>query len=72
MFQCIATNHNRTAIIFVSSVSLTSSQSSFDFLFHFSQLLYFTHNVREWLDRDPENVVAVHCKGGKGTCKVLN
>ncbi|XP_068720125.1 phosphatidylinositol 3,4,5-trisphosphate 3-phosphatase TPTE2-like [Montipora capricornis] len=31
-----------------------------------SQLLYFTHNVREWLDRDPKNVVAVHCKGGKG------
>ncbi|CAH3022505.1 unnamed protein product [Porites evermanni] len=31
-----------------------------------SQLLYFTHNVREWLDRDPKNVIAVHCKGGKG------
>ncbi|XP_015760753.1 PREDICTED: phosphatidylinositol 3,4,5-trisphosphate 3-phosphatase TPTE2-like, partial [Acropora digitifera] len=31
-----------------------------------NQLLYFTHNVREWLDRDPENVIAVHCKGGKG------
>ncbi|XP_020618901.1 phosphatidylinositol 3,4,5-trisphosphate 3-phosphatase TPTE2-like isoform X2 [Orbicella faveolata] len=34
-----------------------------------SQLLYFTHNVREWLDRDPKNVIAVHCKGGKGSKK---
>ncbi|XP_032219913.1 phosphatidylinositol 3,4,5-trisphosphate 3-phosphatase TPTE2 [Nematostella vectensis] len=31
-----------------------------------SQLLYFCHNVREWLDKDPSNVIAVHCKGGKG------
>ena len=36
------------------------------FILCFSQLLYFTHNVREWLDRDPKNVIAVHCKGGKG------
>ena len=25
--------------------------------------------MREWLDRDPKNVIAVHCKGGKGTKK---
>ncbi|XP_031564991.1 phosphatidylinositol 3,4,5-trisphosphate 3-phosphatase TPTE2-like [Actinia tenebrosa] len=31
-----------------------------------SQLLYFCHNVREWMDQDPKNVIAVHCKGGKG------
>ena len=35
----------------------------------FSQLLYFTHNAREWLDRDSKNVIAVHCKGGKGRNK---
>ncbi|KAK3706234.1 hypothetical protein QZH41_010931, partial [Actinostola sp. cb2023] len=31
-----------------------------------SQLLYFCHNVREWMELDPNNVIAVHCKGGKG------
>merc|ERR550519_991568 len=31
-----------------------------------SQLLYFCHNVREWMELDPNNIIAVHCKGGKG------
>ncbi|KXJ22445.1 phosphatidylinositol 3,4,5-trisphosphate 3-phosphatase TPTE2 [Exaiptasia diaphana] len=31
-----------------------------------SQLLYFCHNVREWMELDSSNVIAVHCKGGKG------
>ena len=22
--------------------------------------------MKEWLDKDPKNVIAVHCKGGKG------
>jgi len=30
------------------------------------QMLDFTSSVISWLSADPENVVAVHCKGGKG------
>ena len=32
----------------------------------FRQLVDFCTDVREWLNSDPENVVAIHCKGGKG------
>ena len=32
----------------------------------FSDIVEYCKNVREWLDADPENVIAVHCKGGKG------
>lgn len=31
-----------------------------------SQLLQFCHGVKEWLSAHSENVIAVHCKGGKG------
>ncbi|CAB4017144.1 phosphatidylinositol 3,4,5-trisphosphate 3-phosphatase TPTE2-like [Paramuricea clavata] len=30
------------------------------------ELLEFCNDVREWLNSDSENVVAMHCKGGKG------
>lgn len=30
------------------------------------ELFQFTKSVKEWFDRDPANVIAVHCKGGKG------
>ena len=28
-----------------------------------SEMLRFADNVRNWLSRDPENVIVVHCKG---------
>ncbi|CAB4055302.1 TPTE [Lepeophtheirus salmonis] len=31
-----------------------------------SEMLRFAENVREWFDSDPDNVIVVHCKGGKG------
>lgn len=36
-------------------------------MYFFSRdLVRFVKNVREWLDQDKNNVIAVHCKGGKG------
>uniref|UniRef100_A0A8C5WZT5 Phosphatidylinositol-3,4,5-trisphosphate 3-phosphatase n=1 Tax=Malurus cyaneus samueli TaxID=2593467 RepID=A0A8C5WZT5_9PASS len=29
-------------------------------------MLNFTANVREWMRKDEKNVIAIHCKGGKG------
>ncbi|KAI1893628.1 hypothetical protein AGOR_G00125670 [Albula goreensis] len=29
-------------------------------------MLKYTANVREWMLADPENIIAIHCKGGKG------
>ena len=26
----------------------------------------FARTARDWMDADPENIIAVHCKGGKG------
>jgi PTEN phosphatase family protein len=31
-----------------------------------SEMLRFAANVGAWLQQDPENVIVVHCKGGKG------
>mmetsp|Transcript_19367 Transcript_19367/g.23975 ORF Transcript_19367/g.23975 Transcript_19367/m.23975 type:complete len:584 (+) Transcript_19367:44-1795(+) len=30
------------------------------------QMIQFANNVYRWLSADPENVIVVHCKGGKG------
>ncbi|KAK0064871.1 phosphatidylinositol 3 4 5-trisphosphate 3-phosphatase TPTE2 [Biomphalaria pfeifferi] len=30
------------------------------------EMLDFTVNAREWMSRDSKNVIAIHCKGGKG------
>lgn len=30
------------------------------------QMLKFCLSVKDWMEKDPENVIAVHCKGGKG------
>ncbi|XP_068021333.1 phosphatidylinositol 3,4,5-trisphosphate 3-phosphatase TPTE2-like isoform X2 [Melanerpes formicivorus] len=29
-------------------------------------MLKFTASVREWMSRDEKNIIAIHCKGGKG------
>ncbi|CAI9578462.1 unnamed protein product, partial [Staurois parvus] len=31
-----------------------------------ADMLTFTANVRSWMAEDPKNVIAIHCKGGKG------
>ncbi|XP_039092047.1 phosphatidylinositol 3,4,5-trisphosphate 3-phosphatase TPTE2-like [Hyaena hyaena] len=31
-----------------------------------SEMLAFTKEVEEWMAQDDENIVAIHCKGGKG------
>ncbi|XP_063156060.1 phosphatidylinositol 3,4,5-trisphosphate 3-phosphatase TPTE2-like [Candoia aspera] len=31
-----------------------------------AEMLKFTANVRQWMEQDNHNVVAIHCKGGKG------
>ncbi|KAK7457270.1 hypothetical protein BaRGS_00039267 [Batillaria attramentaria] len=30
------------------------------------EMLKFTQEVREWMEADSENIIAIHCKGGKG------
>lgn len=34
-------------------------------------MLKYTANVREWMASDPTNVIAIHCKGGKGRTGTL-
>ena len=29
-------------------------------------MIEFARAAREWMEADPQNVIAVHCKGGKG------
>ncbi|NWR31174.1 TPTE2 phosphatase, partial [Tachuris rubrigastra] len=29
-------------------------------------MLKFTGSVREWMSQDEKNIIAIHCKGGKG------
>ena len=31
-----------------------------------SDMVRFVKNVKEWFDQDKNNIIAVHCKGGKG------
>ncbi len=33
---------------------------------YFSEMLRFAQVAREWMDADDSNVIAIHCKGGKG------
>lgn len=32
-------------------------------------MLKYTASVREWMAADPKNIIAIHCKGGKGEVK---
>lgn len=32
-------------------------------------MLKYTASVREWMTAHPENIIAIHCKGGKGEVK---
>jgi PTEN phosphatase family protein len=32
----------------------------------FREMLEYAQSTRRWLEADPENIIAVHCKGGKG------
>lgn len=32
-------------------------------------MLKYTASVREWMSADPKNIIAIHCKGGKGGAK---
>ncbi|KAM4546148.1 putative tyrosine-protein phosphatase TPTE isoform 2-T2 [Odontesthes bonariensis] len=34
-------------------------------------MLKYTANVREWMSADPQNIIAIHCKGGKGRTGTL-
>ncbi|XP_069495518.1 phosphatidylinositol 3,4,5-trisphosphate 3-phosphatase TPTE2-like isoform X2 [Ambystoma mexicanum] len=31
-----------------------------------ADMLKFTASVRDWMAEDPQNIIAIHCKGGKG------
>lgn len=34
-------------------------------------MLKYTASVREWMSADPKNIIAIHCKGGKGDALVF-
>lgn len=35
-------------------------------------MLKYTASVREWMSADPQNIIAIHCKGGKGNISELS
>lgn len=56
-----------TSLMIVTKNSWQSSSGiSFSVVLCFREMFRFTKSVKEWLSQDPKNVIAVHCKGGKG------
>lgn len=42
------------------------------FLLNFTRdMLKYTESVRTWMSADPKNIIAIHCKGGKGEKWIL-
>jgi len=35
------------------------------------ELIHFCREATKWLRRDPANIMAVHCKGGKGRTGIM-
>ncbi|XP_075775223.1 phosphatidylinositol 3,4,5-trisphosphate 3-phosphatase TPTE2 isoform X5 [Pelodiscus sinensis] len=48
--------HYRVERVFIDDHNVPSLQD----------MLKFTANVREWMKQDEKNIIAIHCKGGKG------
>lgn len=48
--------HYRVERVFIDDHNVPSLQD----------MLKYTANVRDWMAADPNNIIAIHCKGGKG------
>lgn len=65
-------DHNVPALQWVLLLNTCTSITSHAFalaalIFLFSRdMLKFTASVREWMNQDEKNIIAIHCKGGKG------
>lgn len=53
--------HYRVERIFIDDHNVPSLQD----------MLKYTASVREWMAADPKNIIAIHCKGGKGRTGTL-
>jgi PTEN phosphatase family protein len=45
---------------------LISASPQKNFIFAIREMLLFSKEVEEWMAKDPENIIVIHCKGGKG------
>ena len=50
----------------MSLIFLKYFNSTKNLTFEISEMLQLAKEVVEWLAQDTENIVAIHCKGGKG------
>ena len=48
-----------------------SESNIFQLVMNFREMLTFVSDVKTWLSADDKNVIAVHCKGGKGRTGTL-
>lgn len=58
--SCRLQLHHRTSHLVSASVILIRD------------MLKYTASVKEWMSADPKNIIAIHCKGGKGSAEDLN